>query len=212
MYTVFLLGKTNVGKSSLYNALSRKRDAIVTGAKHYTRDIKEGIVHVTLEDKNGCGIDYCYCLQDAAGLEVTDLNKSKDKNQDIDTIRLAAQEKIAVTMQKANLLLLVVDVQNLTAEDKEISQMARASGVDYLLCANKVDSNEEELLIADIFSLGLGKPILTSAKHDKGIYSLQRRIVEKLTISNRESSKEKIIGCIFIINWRKNNPCVICSA
>ncbi|WP_243312337.1 ribosome biogenesis GTPase Der [Fundidesulfovibrio agrisoli] len=160
--TVAIIGRPNVGKSSLFNRLLRKRKAITHDRPGVTRDRLEGQavlagVPVNLVDTGGL------TLEDPQGLELDVLE----------------QARRAVTA--ANLVLLVVDGrEGLTSEDQRVAMLLRQSGKPVLVAVNKVDGGEkEDLFMADFHVLGLDlAPV--SAEHGYGVRSLVDEIVSRL--------------------------------
>lgn len=160
--TVAIIGRPNVGKSTLFNRLLRKRKAITHDRPGVTRDRLEGQavlagVPVNLIDTGGL------TLEDPQGLEVDVLEQ--------------ARRAVAA----ADLVLLVVDGrEGITSEDERVATLLRTSGKPVLVAVNKVDGGEKEALYtADFHSLGLDlAPV--SAEHGFGMRTLVDDIVERL--------------------------------
>ena len=141
---VALVGRPNVGKSSLFNRLIGKRLAITHEIAGTTRD---SIYHHIEVDSSEA------ILVDTGGMEY-----EKKDNIEAD---MQSQSRIAIN--EADLILFVLDVsENLTANDYEAAQILRKSGKPIVIIANKFDRAEYEENIPQILSLGFGDPLRTS--------------------------------------------------
>jgi GTP-binding protein len=171
--TLAIIGRPNVGKSSLFNRLLRKRKAITHDTPGVTRDRLDGQavlagVPVNLIDTGGLTLD------DPQGLELDVLEQARR------------------AVQAADLVLLVVDGrQGLTSEDERVAQLLRQSGKPVLVAVNKVDGGEkEDLYMADFHSLGLDM-VPVSAEHGFGVRTMVDDIVARLPeISEPEDRPE----------------------
>ncbi|KAF0234684.1 MAG: GTP-binding [Desulfovibrionaceae bacterium] len=160
--TLAIIGRPNVGKSTLFNRFLRRRKAITHDRPGVTRDRLEGQavlagVPVNIIDTGGL------TLEDPQGLEVDVLE----------------QARRAVT--SSDLVLLVVDGrEGITSEDQRVAQLLRQSGKPVLVAVNKVDGGEkEDLFMADFHSLGLDlAPV--SAEHGFGMRTLVDDIIARL--------------------------------
>ncbi|MFW5998303.1 MAG: ribosome biogenesis GTPase Der [bacterium] len=160
---VAIVGRPNVGKSTLFNRLAGKRIAIVEGKPGVTRDR-------IYEEVNW--MDYSFDLVDTGGLEPGNENKIKEK------IKFQAQ----IAMEEADLILFIVDGRTgLTRIDEEIAQILRKTNKEILLVVNKVENykNTEEIQW-EFYSLGFDEPILISAEHGKNTGDLLDKITKKL--------------------------------
>ncbi|WP_341482658.1 ribosome biogenesis GTPase Der [Fundidesulfovibrio terrae] len=160
--TLAIIGRPNVGKSTLFNRLLRKRKAITHDRPGVTRDRLEGQavlagVPVNLIDTGGL------TLEDPQGLEVDVLEQARR------------------AVESAHLVLLVVDGrEGITSEDERVAQLLRQSGKPVLVAVNKVDGGEKEALYtADFHSLGLDlAPV--SAEHGFGMRTMVDDIIARL--------------------------------
>ncbi|MFZ5427120.1 MAG: ribosome biogenesis GTPase Der [Thermodesulfobacteriota bacterium] len=160
--TLAIIGRPNVGKSTLFNRLLRRRKAITHDRPGVTRDRLEGRavlagVPVNLIDTGGLTLD------DPQGLEVDVLEQARR------------------AVEAAHLVLLVVDGrEGITAEDERVAQLLRQSGKPVLVAVNKVDGGEKEALyMADFHGLGLDlAPV--SAEHGFGFRTLVDDILARL--------------------------------
>ena len=152
--TVAIVGRPNVGKSTLFNRLVGKRLALVDDRPGVTRDRREGEAKLL-------GLDFR--VIDTAGFEDEDPNTLPG--------RMRAQTEAAVRDSDAALFL--VDArQGVTPVDEEIGRWLRAETTPVVLVANKAEGNAGESGILDAFRLGLGEPVAISAEHGEGVADL----------------------------------------
>jgi GTP-binding protein len=159
--TLALVGRPNVGKSTLFNRLARRRDALVADVPGLTRDRRYGRAM----------LDGCPCiLIDTGGLlgETGELARAMERQSEF-------------AMEEADLVLFVVDARaGLVPADLEIADRLRRSDRRVALVINKVDGVAEEAAIAEFAALGLGDPTTISAAHGRGIGNLTESIVQHL--------------------------------
>lgn len=173
MQTVAILGRPNVGKSSIFNRLAGRRIAIVDDTPGVTRDRKEvdaeiGGVPVTLIDTAG--------LEEAAP----------------DTLagRMTASSDAA--LRQADLVLFVVDARSgITAADRAFASWLRKSGVPVLLLANKAEGRLGLQNAMEAYELGLGDPIPVSAEHGDGFGTLHDEVRDHLQAEPRGGRGER---------------------
>ncbi len=147
---IALVGRPNVGKSTLFNRLTRSRDALVADYPGLTRDRKYG------EGKIG---SRPYLVVDTGGLSGGEAG--------IDAY-MAQQSWQAV--DEADVVLFIVDGRDgVTAADEAIADRLRRTGKPLLLVVNKTDGTHKEAVVADFFSLGLGDPAPIAAAHGNGV-------------------------------------------
>lgn len=149
-----LVGRPNVGKSTLFNRLTRSRDAIVADFAGLTRDRHYG------EGRIG---DRAYIVVDTGGFE-------PDASSGI-VQAMASQTRQAVA--EADVVVFVVDVRaGLSAQDHDIARFLRSVNKRVVLAANKAEGMRDSPLVAEFFELGLGEPHAVSAAHGQGVRSL----------------------------------------
>ena len=164
---VAIVGRPNVGKSSLLNCLSGRRIAIVAPTPGVTRDrvsapvavaeSPEGPRYVELVDTGGIGIE------------------------DVDDLTEHVQSQIAYAVAEADLILFVVDArEGLTPLDKEVARRLRRQDKPVVLLANKIDQAELVSELGELHRLGFGEPMAVSAKHRGGIRDLLDAIADRL--------------------------------
>jgi GTPase len=154
--TVALVGRPNVGKSTLFNRLTRTRNAIVGSQPGLTRDRHYGIVK-TQQSK--------FIVVDTGGLEF-----DKDLTRGVfgEMAKQAAQ-----AVDESDLTLFIVDLRaGLTNEDLRIAEQLRKSGRPLWVIANKGEGARSSLALAEFYELGLGAPRIISAAHGDGISDL----------------------------------------
>ena len=150
---VALVGRPNVGKSTLFNALTRTRDALVADVPGLTRDRKYGYSRI--------GPRACVVV-DTGGLVAT--------REGVE--RLMA-EQTARAVDEADRVLLVVDArQGCAPADHHVADVLRRSGKSVLVVANKAESLDPEIAGADFHQLGFGPPVAVSAAHAAGLEAL----------------------------------------
>lgn len=154
---VAIVGRPNVGKSTLFNRLIKKRKAIVEDTPGVTRD------RLCAEVDWG-GREFI--LVDTGGIEPEYLSSSRQAGSRGYQLVEAVQKQIREAMEEANLLLLVLDAkEGLTPVDKEVANLLRRTKKPVILTVNKVDNKSLELRSSEFYNLGLGEPHLVSALH-----------------------------------------------
>lgn len=153
--TLALVGRPNVGKSTLLNRLAGRRIAIVHDMPGVTRDWKQAPIEIS---------GRAYELLDTAGLEEVG-------SQDALSDRMTAMTRRA--MDEADLILFMIDARaGLTPFDEHFGDLIRQSGKDMLLVANKCEGKAGQPGLLEAYSLGLGEPIGVSAEHGDGVGDL----------------------------------------
>src|SRR4030081_1926334 len=166
---VAIVGRPNVGKSTLFNRVIGWRKAIVDQQSGLTRDRLYGVAEWRGRE---------FTVVDTAGL---DLDGAKDESR----AAIEAQTKVAI--EEADAIVLLLDVRaGLTPLDREIVQMLRRSRRRVVVAANKADSPNDPHFAHEILELGLGEPRLLSAQHGLGVGELLDRIVEELPAAAEE--------------------------
>ena len=159
--TVAIIGKPNVGKSSLFNRIIKKRKAIISEEPGVTRDINYEIIT--------CG-DAVFKLADSAGF--TECGE--------DIIHKLTQKRNKQLIDEASIILFTCDVNTMDTRDFDIAQIIRKSGKPCILLINKVDNEKLREGIYDFFDLGLEEPLPISAIHGKNINTLKKILTAKI--------------------------------
>ena len=156
--SIAIIGRPNVGKSTLFNRLAGRRLALVDKTPGLTRDRREADAEIGGQTVR---------LIDTAGLE--------DGVDNSLTARMRAQSLAAIT--EADLVLFVVDARTgVVPADEIFADLVRSSGKPVILVANKCEGRAGESGYYDAFSLGLGEPVGVSAEHGEGLGELYRAI------------------------------------
>jgi GTP-binding protein len=171
--TVAIVGRPNVGKSTLFNRLVGKRLALVDDRPGVTRDRREG-------EASLLGLNFR--VIDTAGFEDEDPQSLPG--------RMRAQTEAAV--READAALFMIDArQGVTPLDEEIGRWLRVETTPVVLIANKAESNAGEAGILDAYRLGMGEPVAISAEHGEGVADLFEALrphVEKGTVPEEEGT------------------------
>ena len=159
---VAIVGRPNVGKSTLFNRLTETRRAIVSDEAGTTRDRQYGKVLW-----NG----RTFSVVDTGGWVV---------NSD-DIFEEEIHKQVMVATQEADVVLFMVDVKNgITDLDDEVANILRRAKLPIILVANKADNSADVFSSAEFYRLGLGEPMAVSAATGSGTGELLDAIIEKL--------------------------------
>ena len=167
-----LVGRPNVGKSTLFNRLTRSRDAIVADFAGLTRDRHYG---------NGKQGKHEYIVIDTGGFEPTAESGIYKE--------MAKQTRQAVA--EADVVIFVVDARSgLSAQDHDIANYLRRLGKPTVLVANKAEGMTERVQLSEFYELGLGEVYPVSAAHGQGIRSLVDLALEPLALPDPDEEAE----------------------
>ena len=173
---VALVGRPNVGKSTLFNKLVGERISIVDDTPGVTRDF----IYGECEWRNKT-----ISLIDTGGIETA-------KTDDLIVNKIRAQAEFA--MDLANVIVFVVDVKSgMVSSDIEIAHMLKKSGKPLVLCVNKSDSiGSEDYNFFEFYNLGLGDPIRVSSVHGHGTGDLLDAVFEYLSFDENDEEQKHI--------------------
>jgi GTP-binding protein len=159
---VAIIGRPNVGKSTLFNRLTESREAIVDEISGVTRDRHYG-----------------QCEWNGRKFSVVDTGGYVEGSDDIFEEEIRRQVKIALS--EATMLLFLVDVaEGITPLDEEVANLVRRSKKKVILVVNKVDSAARQDLVGEFYALGLGDPIAISGNNGSGTGELLDEVVKNL--------------------------------
>ena len=171
---VAIVGRPNVGKSTLFNRLTNSRKAIVSDEAGTTRDRQYGKCE-------WCGREFS--VVDTGGWVV---------NSD-DVFEEEIRKQVVIATEEADLVLFLVDVHNgVTDLDEDVAQILRRTKLPVILVANKADNNIEQYYAAEFYKLGLGDPYCISAATGSGTGDLLDLVLEKWKPDNSEILEEGI--------------------
>ena len=152
--TVIIIGRPNVGKSTLFNRLIGKKLALVDDQPGVTRDRRMGDAEI-------------------AGLQFTVVDTAGWEDEDPDTLPGRMRAQTEVSIEGADAALFVIDARaGLTPLDEEIGRWLRQQSVPVVLVANKAEGRAGEAGVFESYGLGLGEPVPLSAEHGEGVADL----------------------------------------
>ncbi len=157
--TIAIIGRPNVGKSTLFNRLVGKRLALVDDQPGVTRDRREG---------EGTLFDLEFNVFDTAGYE----------DEDPQTLPGRMRMQTEAALQEADVALFLIDGRaGITPLDEEIGRWLRSAGCPIVLAVNKAEGKQAEAGIIESYALGLGDPIAISAEHGEGMADLFQQLM-----------------------------------
>lgn len=177
---VAIVGRPNVGKSTLFNKLAGKRISIVGDKPGVTRDR----VYAEAE-----WLNYNFTIIDTGGIE--------PESSDMIISQMRRQAQIAV--ETADVIIFIVDgKEGLTAADKEVAQMLRKSHKNIVLAVNKIDNLKFEDNAYEFYNLGIGNPITISASQGLGLGDMLDEVVKHFKDDNSDFKDSEYIKIAFI--------------
>ena len=170
---VAIVGRPNVGKSTLFNTLAGDRIAIVKDTPGVTRDR----IYADCE-----WLDHKFTIVDTGGI---------DKESD-DIIMRSMCEQAEIAIETADVIIFVTDVRSgVTAADMQVSDMLRRSKKPVVLCVNKVDNYEKfEPYVYEFYNLGIGDPYPVSASNMIGLGDMLDKVLEELDVGDVEEEED----------------------
>ncbi|MFQ5900767.1 MAG: ribosome biogenesis GTPase Der, partial [Thermodesulfobacteriota bacterium] len=174
-HVVAIVGRPNVGKSTLFNKLIKRRKAITSNEPGVTRDLNYGVV----EGHDGVP----FSLIDTGGFEPIP----------VEEITFRIKEQVQVAIEETDLILFIMDGrEGLTPDDEEIADHLRRVDKPVIYCVNKIDTPKHEPLLADFFKLGIDHILPVSAEHSYGINGLLEEVASCLS-SEPEGEEEDLL-------------------
>ncbi|MGR9085565.1 MAG: ribosome biogenesis GTPase Der [Gammaproteobacteria bacterium] len=181
---IALVGRPNVGKSTLFNYLTRSREALVADYPGLTRDRQYGRIK---HGKRAC------LVVDTGGIA--------DDTEEIDSV---AGKQVRIALEEADIVFFLVDARaGLSASDKVIADNLRRLNKPVVLVVNKTDGIDSAMAASDFYSLGLGDPVLIAASHGRGVPELLSRI-DHLLPPEQEAVEETPKGIGIAVVGRPN--------
>ena len=171
MFTVALIGRPNVGKSTLFNRLTGRQHALVEDTPGVTRDWRAG---------EGSIADMKFRVLDTAGLE-----EAKSG-----TLQARMTEQTLAALAQADVALLMIDGKaGILPDDEHFARLVRRSGLPLILVANKTESDaSKHNAYAEAQRLGLGEPVLLSAAHGEGLGDLYEALASFHKVDEEETA------------------------
>ncbi len=175
---VAIIGRPNVGKSTLFNRLAGRRKAIVDNRPGVTRDRLYSVVK---------GDECSFLLVDTGGLV-----PGEESNDDVQT-------QVRAAIQEANLLIFVLDTHTgITPLDLDVAGMVRHTNKPVLFVANKVDTDKHLNEVGALYEVGADEVMAVSAEHNRGIRDLKERICALLPATGEVSEQDDTIRVAII--------------
>ena len=175
-----IVGRPNVGKSTLFNRIVGKKIAIT-------------------EDQPGVTRDRIYSEAEWLGNHFTIIDTGGLEPEKEDTIMANIQKQAQVAIETADVILFVVDgVEGLTSTDREIATILRRAGTEVILACNKIDNPKNAADVYDFYELGFGEPMVISSEQALGIGDLLDEVVKHFPKEIRESDEDDTIKVTLI--------------
>ncbi|WP_122900254.1 ribosome biogenesis GTPase Der [Acinetobacter sp. B51(2017)] len=182
---IALIGRPNVGKSTLFNQITKSRDALVADFAGLTRDRKYG--DATYQNKS-------FIVVDTGGIG--------ESEGGIDSY-MAEQSKTAIN--EADIIIFVVDARaGLLASDEQIARELRTLGKKVYLVANKVDGVHAEAALVEFFKLGMGEPLQVAASHGRGVQQMLEDVLQDVPEDDLSEQRDEDTGLRLAIIGRPN--------
>lgn len=172
---VAIVGRPNVGKSTLFNRIAKKRVSIV-------------------EDVPGVTRDRLYMEAEWLGREFTMIDTGGIEIESKDQIVSAVRHQARLAIDEAEVIVFVVDGKTgITTDDEDVAALLRNTGKPVILAVNKVDSIKDSHEIYEFYNLGLGEPLAISAANALNIGDLLDKVIEHLSEVQTNDDKEDLI-------------------
>jgi GTP-binding protein len=182
---IALVGRPNVGKSTLFNRLTRSRDALVADQPGLTRDRKYGVGQIG---------DHPYVVVDTGGI-------SGDR-EGVDALMM---QQVQLAIGEADHILFLLDAKDgLTAGDQQIGEALRRTGKPVSVVVNKTESLDNVMSTAEFYTLGLGEPVAIAAAHGKGVKPLVNQVLGTLPAPEEADLAAQELGTQIAVVGRPN--------
>jgi GTP-binding protein len=170
--TIVLVGRPNVGKSTLFNRLTKSRDALVADFPGLTRDRHYG---------RGLGASQPYLVVDTGGFE---------PNTDDGILKEMAKQTLQAIDEADAVIFLVDGRQGATPQDMDIANRLRKCKCPVLLAVNKTEGMQKAIVSADFHELGLGYPLSISSAHGEGVRDIIEEALESFKVEEEEPTTD----------------------
>ncbi len=182
---VALVGRPNVGKSTLFNRIVGRRLAVVSDVAGTTRDR-------LYADAEWGGV--AFTIVDTGGIEVTEGRNTAPLSEDSEQFLPLIRQQAVIAMQNADVIVQVVDGQTgITAADREVASILRQAKKPVIVAANKLESSKLWDTAYEFYELGLGEVFAVSALHGAGTGDLLDAIVESIPPSDPDEEEDTSI-------------------
>jgi len=178
---VAIVGRTNVGKSTLLNRLAGRRIAVVADLPETTRD-------------------RVFTFASWQGRELTVVDTGGWQAKPSTSLEQKVKQQVEAAIAQADTIIFLVDARDgVIAADEEIADVMRATDKPIILAVNKVDSAKQANQVADFYNLGMGEPIAISAHHNRGIDDLMDAVLaflppQPISVAEPGEAKLAIVG------------------
>jgi len=170
---IAIVGRPNVGKSTLFNFLTKSRNALVADRPGVTRDRQYGFGNYQGRE---------FILVDTGGLGRNDKDSENISNLISDQSLLAIEE--------ADALIWLVDGRDgLTSEDEHLAEVLRPMCDRIFLTANKTEGLDADIILADFYRIGFGDPFAISAKRGTGVHKLMDEVIKQLPVETEDENQ-----------------------
>ena len=181
---VALVGRPNVGKSTLFNRIVGSRKAVVSEVAGTTRDRLYGDAEWN---------EVSFSVVDTGGIELIEGWNTEPLSEDSVQFLPMIRQQAAIAIQDSDFIVLVVDGQaGITAADREVAEILRRSKKPIMIAANKLESSKMEDQAYEFYELGLGEVLAISAQHGSGVADLLDSLVSHLPPSEAPEEDDSI--------------------
>ncbi len=181
---IALVGRPNVGKSTLFNRIVGRRLAVVSDVAGTTRDRL-----YASSEWNGVAFD----LVDTGGIELIEGWHTEPLSEDSERFLPMIRQQAAIAIQEAEAIVFVVDGQTgVTAADSEVAEILRQTNKPIFIAANKLESTKERDNAFDFYEFGVGEVFAISAQHSVGVADLLDQLIEVLPAAEIEEEDDSV--------------------
>ncbi|MCB1860606.1 MAG: ribosome biogenesis GTPase Der [Chromatiaceae bacterium] len=182
---IVLVGRPNVGKSTLFNRLTRSRDALVADQPGLTRDRQYGVGKLGSKP---------YVVVDTGGI-----------SSSAEGVEMLMERQVQAAIDEADHIIFLVDAQSgANSADQQIAQHLRRTGKAITLTVNKSENLDPEIVKAEFHTLGLGEPRPVSAAHGRGVSDLVNQVLAQLPEADAEGAGGEERGTLIAVVGRPN--------